>query len=147
MLDRKDKRFFDFMCSCSDKGEKRCEDTYNEVLEALGAEDIKVTDKEFLTHVVYGLQTMDNGMANIEHIYSDMWSGIAVKYQYNFQDQLECEDENDNQVKECKCDKDSDYDCEWTVQDFWIECDQIHHGLARAYQLVEEFDKSLTKKE
>lgn len=141
MVDRKDKRFFDFMCSCGDEKAAQCDKVYEDVKKSLGDD---VTDKFFTTAIVYGLSLMDNGIANIEHIYTDMWCGIAINYEYDYQEVLECEDEKDNQVKDCKCDKESGYDCQWTVQKFWIECDEIHHGLARAYQLVEEFDKTLT---
>ncbi len=141
MVDRKDKRFFDFMCSCGEKNMERCEKVYNDVLESFNEGKREVTDKDFLNEVVYSLQCLRNGQANIEHIYSDMWSGIAIKYQYDYQEELECEKED----KECKCDADPNYDCEWKTQDFWIECDRIEHGLARAYQLVKEFDESLKK--
>ena len=148
MVDRKDRRFFDFMCSCKEEGRKRCDETYDEVMQSFkdeyenreGRFYREVTDKEFVDLIVDSLDDMENGRANIEHIYTDMWSGVAVRYQYDFQEDLECEDEEGNQVKECKCDKDSDYDCQYTVQDFWIECDRVYHGLARAYQLVKEFD-------
>lgn len=129
-VDRKDKRFFDFMCSCKDEGRKRCDDVYEEVKVALGRETEPVSDKKFLTYLVYALNDMNNGSANIEHIYTDMWSGLAVKYQYDY-NECECEDD-------CECE-------EWKVQDFWIECDKLHHGLARAYQLVEQFDKSVAE--
>lgn len=113
-VDREDKRFFDFMCSCGEENAKRCEDIYDEVVELLGDH---VTDKSFATHIVYGLGwDLENGEAEIVGIPNDMWSAISVEYYHG---------------KE--------------VQSFWIECDNIHHGLARAYQLVTEFDKTLNK--
>ncbi len=142
-VDRKDKRFFDFMCHCGDKGKERCERVYDEVMQEFKDEyesrddrfRIDVTDKIFTHLVVMNLSSLKKGMAYIEGIDTDMWSGIAVKYQYDY--------------NECECDLDAldvDDDCgceEWKYQDFWIECDMIHHGLARAYQLVKEFDESL----
>jgi hypothetical protein len=134
VVDRNDKRFFDFMCSCSEKGEARCEKAYEDVKAELEADD-----KDFTEAVVFALDGLKHGMANIEHIYTDMWSGIAVRYQYDYNEEIECEDDEVN----CKCDTVDGYDCQWTVQDFWIECDRIRHGLARAYQLVKEFDASV----
>lgn len=138
-VDRRDKRFFDFMCSCGEEKKKRCDDVYEEVRIDLGG----VTDRDFLTHLVYALQDLDNGQANIEHIYTDQWSGIAVKYQYDYKEELECEDENEQRISACKCESDPKYDCQWKTQSFWVECDRIHHGLARVYQLVRDFDATL----
>lgn len=135
MIDRKDKRFFDFVCSCGEKNSERCDKIYDEVRDSFKYREGENPDKLFASLVVFGLDNMDNGMANIEHIYTDMWSGIAVKYQYDYKGDDFCE-----------CDKGDDCECdEWSYQDFWIECDLIHHGLARAYQLVKEFDESLKK--
>jgi hypothetical protein len=136
MVDRNDKRFFDFACSCGDESQKKWEAVYEEV-----REELKADDRSFTTHLVFQLDNMEHGSAYIRHIYTDMWSGIAVRYQYNYKEELECEDGEENQVRECKCDTLPDYTCDWTTQDFWIECDKIHHGLARAYQLVKEFDE------
>lgn len=127
MVDRKDKRFFDFMCSCGERNAKRCDEVYEEVRVALR----EPSDKDFLTSLVLALDNLKNGQANIEHIYTDMWSGIAIKYQYDY-NECECDDED------CECE-------EWKTQDFWIECDRIHHGLARAYQLVEAFAKEVAE--
>lgn len=144
-VDREDKRFFDFMCSCAEEGKTRCEDTYDEALATLSKRFKRnISDKEFTHYVVIGLDYMNNGQANIEHIETDMWSGIAVRYRYNYKEEFECEDENEERVSDCKCDADPKYDCQWRTQEFWIECDQIHHGLARAYQLVRSFDKTVS---
>lgn len=115
---------------------ERCEGVYEEVRDSFeygGGED---PDKLFSTMVVYGLYGMKNGFANIEHIYTDLWSGIAVKYQYDYKygDFCTCGKYDTEDEDECGCDW-------WTYQDFWVECDQIHHGLARVYQLVKEFDE------
>lgn len=116
-MNHKDKRFFDFMCSCGEENAERCEEVYEEVRAAIG----EPSDKDFLTYLVHALDDMDNGMANIEHIHTDMWSGVAMQYQHSYSDG------------------------EWKVQFFWIECDRIHHGLARGYQLVDAFDKGVAK--
>lgn len=131
MVDREDKRFFDFMCSCGDEGKSRCEEVYEDVKSSL-----ETTDKGFLNSVVYGLQNMKNGQAEIIGIPSDMWSAVSIEYMYDFKgyDLDNCE----------ACNQEEDpTSCEHghKIQRFWIECDQIHHGLARAYQLVKEFDE------
>ncbi len=147
-VDRKDKRFFDFMCSCKEEGQKKCDKVYDDVMQEFkdyygsqkGRFHRDITDRDFVHCIVVGLDCMKNGQANIEGIYSDMWSGIAVKYYSGYQEELECEGDEDS----CRCEKEKDYDCQYAIQqDFWIECDQIHHGLARAYQLVKEFDESI----
>lgn len=149
-VDRKDKRFFDFACSCKNykTGSTEAFDRWEKVYEDVKAE-LETDDKHFTEAVIFALEYIKNGGASIEGIYTDMWSGISVKYHYDFQEQLECQDEEGNDVGECKCEADpkQEYDCEYKHQYFWIECDRIHHGLARAYQLVKEFDASLTKKE
>ncbi len=122
MVDRKDKRFFDFMCSCGEENMERCEKVYNDVLASFNEGKREVTDKDFLNEVVYSLNDMDNGMAEIDGIHSDMWSGIAIEY-HHFGDNGE----------------------ERKPQRFWIECDRVHHGLARAYQLVKEYDETWKK--
>ncbi len=128
MVDRNDKRFFDFMCSCGEERKQRCEKVYEDVKSSLD-----VTDKDFLNKVVYSLANLNNGVAEIVGIPSDMWSAISIEYSHDFD---ECE-------KDCDDDEDCEFpNCEWKTQKFWIECDKIHHGLARAYQLVVEFDKS-----
>ncbi len=138
-IDRSDRRFFDFMCSCGEEGESRCDATYEEV-----KGELKTTDLEFATAVVHALQWTKRGSAVIEGIYADMWCGISVKYHYGYQEGLLCEDSQGKRVRECRCDEDPDYDCEWRgKQEFWIECDRIHHGLARAYQLVKQFEDGL----
>lgn len=142
MRDRTDKRFFDFMCYCDDEGKEECERVYNEVKASFKEEyenreerfKVEVTD-EIMTHlIVMNLAGMENGMAFIQDIYTDMWSGIAVQYEYGY---TKCE-------RDCNDDSCGYPKCEYKTQDFWIECDYIHHGLARAYQLVKQFDKSLT---
>jgi hypothetical protein len=134
MIDRKDKRFFDFMCSCKDEGVERCERVYDEVMASLN-EKRTTTDKTFLDHIVIGLDYMENGSANIDHIYTDMWSGIGITYQYDYdEDRCECGKGADHD--ECEC-------SEYKTQNFWVECDQVHHGLARAYQLVKAFDEGV----
>ncbi len=135
MVDRNDKRFFDFMCSCGEERMQKCDKVYDDVKSELESSDV-----DFITHIVHGLNNLDNGMANIEHIYTDMWSGIAVNYQYNYKEDVNewCKCEEGKDEDECECSP-------WTIQKFWIECDRIHHGLARGYQLVKEFDESLKK--
>ena len=148
MVDRNDKRFFDFMCSCKEEGKQECEKVYNDVMESFRkeneerSEDFKreITDRDFVDLIVHGLDYMKNGSAYINAIHTDMWSGISIEYQYNFKeyDFDNCKVCNDEE-------REDEPDCEhgWKIQDFWIECDRIHHGLARAYQLVKEFDESL----
>lgn len=136
MYDRKDKRFFDFACSCGEENMAKWDKVYEDV-----KAELETDDKGFVNAVVYNMQGFKNGLANIDGIVSDMWSGIAIDYYYDYKEELECEKE----YVECKCDKDPKYDCEYTVQKFWIECDRIEHGLARAYQLVKEFDATLAQ--
>lgn len=134
-VDRNDRRFFDFACSCNKESMEKWEKVYEEVRDSFRYFEGENPDRLFTTMVVFELDNMDNGTANIEHIHTDMWSGIAVKYEYY------------NKEDFCECDRDED-DCEcseWPYRDFWIECDRIHHGLARAYQLVKEFDGQVTR--
>lgn len=128
MSRKRDKRFFDFMCSCGEEGKERCERVYDEVMAHFQEKyDNKpegfrreVADREFVDLVIGDLwHGLDKGQADITGIYTDMWSGIAVKYQYDYKEG------------------------EWKTQSFWVECDRIHHGLARVYQLVRDFDATL----
>jgi hypothetical protein len=119
-IDRNDKRFFDFMCSCGDENMERCEKVYEEVRNSFKYREGENPDKMFTTLVVQYLNMMDNGAAYITGITTDQWSAVMVEYE-SFTDE---EPGNEH---------------------FVVECDQIHHGLARACQLVEEFDQSVTK--
>ena len=102
--------------------------------------ELEAEDKNFTEAVIFGLQhSLKNGTANIEHIYCDMWSGIAIKY-VPFKALQKCEE-----VDECVCQEDCEEELKH-VKDFWIECDRIHHGLARAYQLVKQFDADLVQR-
>lgn len=126
MVDRKDKRFFDFMCSCSKNNGAVCDKVYEEVMAEFKESYSAVTDKDFIDCICHRLSYMKNGSANIEHIYSDMWSGIAAKY---------------TTWDNCDCDEDCSHIIE---QSFWVECDRLYHGLARLYQLVKAYDESLS---
>jgi hypothetical protein len=135
VVDRKDKRFFDFMCSCGEEGKERCDRVYDEVMASFDSEisDTEVTDKDFLDNVAYGLGNLSHGVAFIRGIDTDMWAGVYVNYEYDF---TECE-------KDCN-DDDCEYPkCSHKTQEFGVECDQVHHGLARIYQLVKAYDESL----
>ncbi len=136
-VDRKDKRFSDFMCSCGEERMQKCDKVYEDVKASFSKEfNREVTDKEIVNLIVYGLANLDNGQAEIVGIPSDMWSAISVEYIYDFS---ECE-------KDCDDDDTCEYPkCGYKIQQFWIECDRIYHGLARAYQLVKEFDGSVAQ--
>jgi hypothetical protein len=134
-VDRNDRRFFDFACSCSDEAMEKWEKVYEEV-----KAELEATDKTFTESVVFALSMMDNGTAYIEGIDTDMWSGIAVQYT-SFEASRQCEDLD---IEDCECEENCQFKARHT-QNFWIECDRIHHGLARAYQLVRDWDRSLKK--
>ncbi len=125
MVDRKDKRFFDFMCFCDEEGMEHCEKTYDEVMASLN-EERKTTDKTFLDHIVFAMNwDLEHGAASIEGIPTDQWSGISVEY-HHYGKRIDNKDANEEKN-----------------QKFFVECDRVHHGLARVYQLVKAYDESL----
>jgi len=112
----------DFMCTCNEEASAKCDRVMEEVLKDLTTKHKECTRSNLLSQVVYNLQwgLGEQGEAHyvgsIDGIGCDMWCGISAG--------VAVMDKEKGKYVE--------------IGGMWVQCDEVEHGIARAWQLANE---------